>query len=112
MKYTIVIDQAGIAAVPYLLENTDLTDWAIIDYLRSMQGMINADTITDEDGTQFVRISHDRFAEDMPLLLLCEQVLEWRIMDLRRLGLVDVIKKNGNIYVHVTPFASTAFTQE
>ena len=62
MKYTITINQAGIVDSGYA-DKTDITDWAIIEYICAWQ----RNTKAIKRG-EFVWINYRHLAENMPLL--------------------------------------------
>ena len=86
MKYTILINQAGIADAGYADGRTDLTDWAIIEYIHAWQANPKA---TVRDGLVWVNYKH--LIAEMPLLgLNTKQAVSNRIAKLRELGLIQI----------------------
>ena len=85
MKFTISINQFAIVSAG-LHEHTDLTDWAILEYIMSRQSDPNAIRIGGR-----VWINYRRLRGEMPLLRLnSRQAVSKRIQKLRKLGLISV----------------------
>lgn len=95
MKYTILINQSGIAAGGYA-ETTDLVDWALLDYIRDCY---SSQVAADQSG--HVLISYKGLMADMPLLGLKSKAgASQRITKLTNLGLIYTRRdKFGRIYV-------------
>jgi len=107
MKYTVVINQVGIAQAGLFGKGkTDLYDWAILDYLFDWREVEGADVIQDESGKRFVWCSYDHLLSEMPALAISKSALSQRISKLRGLGLVETIRRNQRLYVHVTQKAA------
>lgn len=98
MKYTITINQAGIADAGYA-GKTDITDWAIVEYIFSWHGSPKA--IKRED---FVWINYLHLAENMPLLgLNSKQAVSKRILKLAKLALLEVHHEtDGRVFVRLS----------
>jgi len=102
MKYSILVNQVGIARDKELLENTDLIDWAIIDYLFDWLKVSGAQVFTDNAGRRFVWCSYDHLIAQMPLLKLSKSALSRRLTKMRKLGLIITKKIDRRIFVYVT----------
>ena len=98
MKYTITINQAGIADAGYA-GKTDITDWAIVEYIFSWHGSPKA--IKRED---FVWINYRHLTENMPLLgLNSKQAVSKRILKLAKLALLEVHHEpDGRAFVRLS----------
>jgi len=105
MKYTIVTNQVGIARDKELLENTDLIDWAIIDYLFDWREVSGALVFTDNAGRRFVWCSYDHLLAQMPLLKLSKSALSRRLAKMRGLGLIITRNIDKRVFVYITPRA-------
>ncbi|WP_367154668.1 hypothetical protein [Methylomonas sp. HYX-M1] len=99
MKFTVLINQFGIVKSG-LHESTDLTDWAVIDYIKwlSDKGDVRADG--------FVLFEYRVFIEDMPMSgLNSNGGLSKRVHKLRGLKLIEVTKDDGGyLYAKLTDY--------
>lgn len=86
MKYSININQAGIADAGFADGKTDLIDWAIIDYINTFA--TNPAAVT-QNGRVWINYRH--LLDQMPLLgLRTKSALSGRISKLQDLGLLSV----------------------
>ena len=86
MKYSININQAGVADAGFADGKTDLVDWAIIDYINTFA--TNPAAVT-QNGR--VWINYKNLIDQMPLLgLRTKSALSGRISKLQDLGLLSV----------------------
>jgi len=97
MKYTIVIDQAGIAKDEELLKHTDIIDWVIIDYLSCGTGRGAV-----ENGKRFMLCDKEHITEQVPLLKIDHDDLWWRIYRMAELGLTEWIRVGDRLYARAT----------
>lgn len=99
MKHSVEINQFGVVEAG-LHELTDLTDWAIVDYVkwRSDKGDVRADG--------FVLFEYRIFIEDMPMSGLSSHGgLSKRVHKLRALKLIEVVRDcAGYLYARLTEY--------
>jgi hypothetical protein len=100
MKYSININQGSIADHG-LSGKTDLTDWAIVDYIKDWQANPKA-----ERYQQMIWFNFSQFIKQMPLLgITSKGAVSKRIKKLFDLGLIDVFQeKNSRVFVELTQF--------
>ena len=99
MKYTILINQAGVVHEG-LETKTDVIDWALLDYIFSWQQNPKADRF---EGMTWLDYKH--LIKEMPLLgLNKKQSVSDRIKKSKNLGLIDTIQHptNKRIFVKTT----------
>jgi len=101
MKYIININQASIYDHG-LADKTDLTDWAIIDYIKDWQANPKA-----ERHDQMIWFNYGHAIKQMPLInIKTKGPLSKRIKKLFYLNLIDVHKEADNrLFVELTSFA-------
>lgn len=99
MKYTILINQAGIAAAN-LTDKTNFDDWAVLDYIAGWQANHRA---TLRDGHVWINFKH--LLSEMPLLRTAtKQGVSDIIKKLKDLGLVTAIYDfEKRVYLKPTP---------
>ena len=86
MKYSVNINQAGVADAGFADGKTDLIDWAIIDYINTFA--TNPAAVT-QNGRVWINYRH--LLDQMPLLgLRTKSALSGRISKLQDLGLLSV----------------------
>jgi hypothetical protein len=100
MKYSININQGSIADHG-LSGKTDLTDWAIVDYIKDWQANPKA-----ERYEQMIWFNFSQFIKEMPLLGISSKgAVSKRIKKLFDLGLIDVFQeKNSRVFIELTQF--------
>ena len=100
MKFAININQKAVSDSG-LANKTDLTDWALIDYIIAWS--LNKKAVK-LDGYTWVNYKH--LSEEMPLLgLNTKGAVSNRIKKLKGLGLIDTIQDNDKrLYVDITDF--------
>ena len=98
MKFNININQGAIADHG-LADKTDLTDWAIVDYIKDWQANPKA-----ERYNQMVWFNFKQFINEMPMLGISSKgAVSKRIKKLFDLNLIDVFQeKNSRIFVELT----------
>jgi len=98
MKFTITINQAGIADSG-LAEHTDMIDWAILEYIKDWSMNPKAARIGNK-----VWINYSHLCKSMPLLgIKTKGPISRRISKLRELGLITTEKDpDGNLYAAPT----------
>ena len=108
MKTTILINQAGIVAAG-LADNTDLIDWAIIDYVHGLSRDPHAEC-RRFDGANFPRLNAQQLLDDMPMLgINSRSGVARRLTKLYNLGLLSVYAdKRNNSYARLTELAMAA----
>lgn len=115
MKYTILINQAGIVSSG-LHKHTDVVDWMIIDYLKDWFFAENKKTILNsEDGKQYTWINYQHLIENMPLLGIKDKdAISKRFKKLKQLGLIKTItlKDNSLYFILTEKCIQTCFYQE
>jgi len=93
MKYTILINQGNVVAHD-LHHRTDLTDWAILDYIAHLQTALPHTT----DNNGFVEINIDSLIIDMPLLKIKTstqlQIVIQKLWELELLECVTIGRNN------------------
>ena len=99
MKYTILINQAGIVNAD-LHTKTDVVDWSLLDYIFSWQQSPSAARI---DGKVWINYKH--LIAEMPLLgLNRKNSVSDRIKKIRELGLLETFQSPDDcrLYAHTT----------
>lgn len=106
MKYTITINQVGIAKAG-LADKTDIVDWAIIDYLKDWFFSEKKKTIMNqEDGEKYVWVNYSHLLDNMPILKFNKDTLSRRIKKLKKLGLLKTFATRDNtLYFVLTRLA-------
>ena len=90
MKYTTLINNAGIINSGFGNGRTDLIDWAIIDYIQSWQTSKTAVKVGN-----MVWISYKHLIDEMPLLgLNTKSSVSARIKKLKELGLIETYQND------------------
>ena len=108
MKYTTLVNTAGVVAAG-LHTKTDLTDWAILEYIKDWQATPNA---TRRGGLK-VWINYAHLIEEMPLLPIKEKTgISKRIAKLRGLGLVETEQsvKDSRLFAEITAYCHSIMT--
>ena len=98
MKYSIIINQAGVVDAG-LGGKTDLIDWAIIDYIMGWQTVPSAARINNH---VWVNLKH--LGSEMPMIgINTKSELSRRITKLSDLGLITKLQDDfGRLYVAIT----------
>jgi hypothetical protein len=98
MKYSIYVNQFGVVKAG-LADQTDLVDWALLDYVAEWQIHNKAIKLDDH-----VWINYRYLVEQMPLLKLsCKQAVSKRVIKLRDLGLITTVTdQDSRVYLKVT----------
>lgn len=112
MKYNIHIYQQGIVDAG-LHHQTDLTDWAIIDYIKDFFFSSKTRKVRKED-KDYVWLNYRSMAESLPLCPLQNRATIKKRMDrLSGLGLIELWKEPDNtLYVRLSAFCvQTAYAQ-
>ncbi|MEO0091265.1 MAG: hypothetical protein ABIK61_00940 [candidate division WOR-3 bacterium] len=95
MKYTITINQLGILYAGLIFE-TDLIDWAIVDYLKDFIYYKQSKRVIYQ-GEEYIWLNYKHLMSSMPLIHLPDKRTLWRrISKLRRLGLIKTLKTKDN----------------
>ena len=109
MKYTITINQVGIARAG-LDKKTDVTDWMIIDYLKEwfFSGYAKKVAFTDPSKgthTDYVWVNYNHLMENLPLIHIKDKdAISKRFKKLKKLKLIDTKKMPDNsLYFILTP---------
>ena len=104
MKYTITINQAGIADAGFA-DKTDLIDWAIIEYIMAWQAHPKASRMGDR-----VWINYRHLIDEMPLLgLNSKQAVSKRVQKLHQLDLISIDHdSDGRLFAALTMDAHNA----
>ena len=104
MKYTIIINQAGIAEAG-LADKTDVVDWSIIDYIK---GWMTNPSATKRNDHIWINIKH--LIEQMPLLgLKGKGAVSNRIKKLTELGLISKEHDSEKrLYCRITEYCHNA----
>ncbi len=104
MKNTVLINQKA-AVDAGLIDATDLTDWAIIDFIKKFQLHPHS---RFKDGHVWINLKN--LVTEMPLLKLrSKQAISRRIQKLRDLGLISTIyDDNSKLYCKVTELCMKA----
>ena len=99
MKYTVLINQAGISEAGYA-DKTDYSDWALIDYIDSW---INNPRATTRDGR--VWINYRYLMAQMPLLgTKSKSSITNRLARLQSLGLISIDHdQDKRVFAALTP---------
>lgn len=100
MKYTILINQAGIVDAG-LQNKTDVVDWSLLDYIFSFQQ--NPKATFNTEGKVWINLKH--LIEEMPLLgLNRKNSVSDRIKKVRELGLLTTSQSpvDQRLYVRTT----------
>lgn len=100
MKYTILINQAHVFNAG-LHTQTDLVDWAILDYINGWQGNPKASKLQD-----YVWINYQYLINEMPLLgLNSKSAVSNRIAKLKSLNLLEAISDDfGRVFLKTSQF--------
>ena len=104
MLYTITINQVSIVEND-LVDKTDMTDWAIINYLQNWYFTDQKKTIV-KDNKIYVWLNYKHLIKEMPLLKISGKVaLSRRFAKLKSLNLIDTVQDNDNsLYFVLTSF--------
>lgn len=95
MKYTITINQYGIFTNG-LINKTDFTDWAIIDYLKDFAIYKKAKRIAFQN-EEYIWLNYNHLIISLPLnKFKSKSALSQRIDKLRRLGLIKTVRAKDN----------------
>ncbi|MCX8015078.1 MAG: hypothetical protein N2748_03585, partial [candidate division WOR-3 bacterium] len=95
MKYTITVNQLGIL-YSGLIAETDLVDWAIVDYLKDFVYYRDRKRIIYQ-GEEYIWLNYKHLISSLPLVHLPDKRTLWRrISKLRRLGLIKTLKAQDN----------------
>ena len=119
MKYTITLNQVGIAKAG-LDQKTDLVDWAIIDYLKEwfFSGYAKKVAFTDpEKGTHtdYVWVNYKHLIENLPLIHIKDKnAISDRFKKLKKLGLIDTqrLKDNSLYFILMPACVDTCFYKD
>jgi len=100
MKYTILINQAGIVDAG-LADKTDFSDWAILEYIVAWQSHSNAMRYGDH-----IWLNYKNLLSEIPMLCVrTKSGISTRIARLRDLKLLSTKQTDDNrLYVKVTDF--------
>jgi hypothetical protein len=96
MKYTILINQAGIVDAGFHTK-TDVIDWCLLDYIFSWEANKK---VARRDGKVWINYKH--LISEMPLLgLNTKGAIANRIKKLRELGLLETLQDEGDKRLYV-----------
>ncbi len=95
MKYTITINQLGILYAGLIFE-TDLIDWAIVDYLKDFIYYKQSKRVIYQ-GEEYIWLNYKHLMSSMPLLKFNGAwTISRRINKLRKLGLIKTVRTKDN----------------
>ncbi|MCX7785275.1 MAG: hypothetical protein N2201_03465 [candidate division WOR-3 bacterium] len=95
MKYTITVNQLGIL-YSGLIAETDLVDWAIVDYLKDFVYYRDRKRIIYQ-GEEYIWLNYKHLISSLPLAKIKGTwTISRRINKLRRLGLIKTIRDKDN----------------
>jgi len=95
MKYTITINQYAVFTNG-LINKTDFTDWAIIDYLKDFAIYKKAKR-TVYQGEEYIWLNYNHLIVSLPLIKFkSKSALSQRINKLRQLGLIKTCQDKDN----------------
>jgi hypothetical protein len=110
MKYTFIINQAGIIRLG-LLGSVELVAWCVLDYLGGWFFSKNAKRAV-VDGKEFVWLDYGHAVEELPLLFNPQAGFASRknqfsrvVQSLRAAGLVESVKVGRNLYLRPSDLA-------